>query len=202
MKTDQFYEAIYQAAEVSPGERYQLLAGLHRQVYQDYIGAVRLITPENAASQVMQGEDNRTLAQLVGHMMAWDRFTVLAATDILVGLDLPRSVTALEGYVAYDGEAMSFASVDEFNAYHAEKHATWPWPRLQQAALDMAATVHAMFTAPGMLDAGKLENTQPHRKRLHDPDRTVLEGLTAGWALWLMELEHIGAEHVRELGIF
>lgn len=70
------------------------------------------------------GSDGRTLAQVVGHIAEWERFTILAVGEIIAGVHWPR-IMNLSGYVEPDGQVREFTSVDAFNDYQAIKHAKW-----------------------------------------------------------------------------
>jgi hypothetical protein len=146
------------------------------------------------------GDDQRTLAQLIGHIAEWDRFAILSASDILIGLRHPRMITSIEGYVEPDGAVLNFASVDEFNRWQAEKHAAWSWEQIRALACDTAQVLHTLFTDELLLNVQRLEQTLPWRKKLRSG--ITLENLTMGWTLWLIQLEHLGAEHAAELQLY
>ena len=87
---------------------------------------------------------------------------------MLAGLKHPRSVTTIEGYVEPDGTILSFASVDDFNRYQAEKQASWSWEQICALACSTAQTLHALFADEWLLNAERLEQTLPWRKRLRN----------------------------------
>ncbi|MGH2522673.1 MAG: hypothetical protein ACRDH2_09250, partial [Anaerolineales bacterium] len=128
-----------------------------------------------------------------------DRFMTLSAGDILAGLEHPRMITSVEGYVEPDGQALHFDSIDAFNTYQADKHAAWDWARIQAMAIDAATTLHVLFTHPQLLSAGRLEKTRRYRKRL--TNGVVLNDIAMGWNLWLTVLDHAAVEHAAELGM-
>src|SRR5215213_6051142 len=130
MNVDGFYEQIIAGAAQRPDVRHALYIDVHTDLLDRYLDVVNAITPEQSAQPVNQGSDQRTLAQLIGHIAEWDRFSILAASDILAGLKHPRCVTSIEGYVEPDGTSLSFSSVDEFNHYQAEKQASWSWEQI------------------------------------------------------------------------
>lgn len=199
MKADEFYQRIKEHLHQPPLERHAALAQLHTEIATEYLMAIRGISEEEAARPVRSGTDTRTVAQVVGHITEWERFAILSAGDVLADLYHPRMVTSLDGYVEPDGHSRSFASIDEFNAYQAAKHAHCTWPQIQEMALETAATLHVLFTHPHLLSAERLERTMPFRKRL--PDGTRIENLTLGWNLWTIVLEHEAVEHAAELGM-
>jgi hypothetical protein len=199
MNADEFYQRIREHLHQPPLERHAALAQLHTEIVTEYLMAIRGITDEEAARPVQLGTETRNLAQVVGHIAEWERFTILSAGDMLADLRHPRMVTSLDGYVEPDGRVVSFASVDEFNAYQAAKHADCTWPQIQEMALATAATLHILFTHPHLLSAERLERTLPFRKRL--PDGTKIENVALGWILWTIVLEHEAVEHAAELGM-
>jgi hypothetical protein len=143
---------------------------------------------------------SRTIAQIIGHIAAWDRFAVLAAGDILAGIQHPRMITDLSGYRDTDGTFLTFATIDEFNAYHAHTYQTWSWNALQHFADAMATTLYSLFEHPHLLSASRLEQTKPHWKRLHN--RALIDNIPMGWNLWLTMIEHLAVEHVALLEEF
>jgi hypothetical protein len=199
MNADEFYQRIREHLHRPPLERHAALAQLHTEIVTEYLMAVRGISDEDAVRPVQLGGEIRNLAQVVGHITEWERFAILGAGDILADLHQPRMVRNLDGYVEPDGRGIPFASIDEFNAYQAAKHADCTWPQIQEMALATAATLHILFTHPHLLSAERLERTLPFRKRLHDG--TKIENVTMGWVLWTIVLEHEAVEHAAELGM-
>lgn len=124
---------------------------------------------------------------------------MLGALDILVGVDPPRTMIDLSGYVEPDGRRIDFDSVDAFNAYQAEKHSRWAWADLQALALDTSSTLHALFTHPALLNASRLESTR--RALLKLDNSIMIPDVGLGWKLWFLVIEHMMVEHVQELGI-
>lgn len=194
MEADAFYPRIREIAGRTPEERRGLMAQLHGIVLEEYCAAVGAITSDQAGQRLPEG---RTLGQLVGHIGAWDRYLVLAAGEMLAGVEWP-SIMDMEGYVEADGRRQRFSGVDEFNACQAVLHADWPWPRLQSMSLEMAETLFTLFTQPGLLSAESLERTRPFAWRIPGDIRLTMP---AGWYLWAIGLEHEGVEHAAELGI-
>ncbi len=132
-------------------------------------------------------------------MAEWDRFSLLGVSDILVGLDVPRTIVNTSGYITLDGQVLDFATVDDFNAYQAEQHLNRAWADLQALAIETATTLHALFTQPHLLTSERLERTRNYRYEL--PDGTFIEPLRMGWHLWILTIEHMAVDHVREFGI-
>ena len=146
-----------------------------------------------------EDSDQRTIAQVVTHIMEWDRFSILSAGDILAGVSHPRTVTSIEGYIDRDGKAMNFATIDEFNAYQDQQGARYSWDQLQALAIDAAETLHTLFTDPRLLNAERLEQTMQWHKRLQNC--TVIQPIAMGWSLWIAELQHQAVEHVIALDL-
>jgi hypothetical protein len=199
MEEKAYFDRVAAVMQQPSVERHKALSELHTTALYAYLKVLRTISSAQAEQPVQRGTETRTLVQVVGHMAAWDRFSILAAGDILTGMSQPRMVTTPAGYVEPDGQTLDFATVDEFNAYHAAQHATWRWEPMRAWATEMATTLHALFTQPNLLTAARLEQTLPHRKRWDDD--AYLENSTMGWSLWLIVLEHLAVEHAPELGI-
>jgi hypothetical protein len=199
MRVELFRHQLVHAMTLPPPERHRLMSQLHTHIYEAYCTAISAMSAQRAAQEVTVGNDVRTVLQVVGHIHEWERFAILGACDILAGLDHPRMVTDIKGYVEPDGQERQFESIDAFNDYQAERHLDWPWQRMQAAALQSAATLHALFTDPRLVNAQRLEQTQPFRKRLQDGTR--ISDITMGWNLWITVIEHEGVEHAKELGL-
>ena len=123
---------------------------------------IRRITPQEALRVV---PDSRTVAQVVGHIAEWDRAVVLAVGEILADVTWPRLMSETVT-IEPDGKVRSFASVAEFNAYYALKHAGQSWEDIQGLALDMAMTLHQLFVHPGVVIPEHLESTCPYDYKL------------------------------------
>jgi hypothetical protein len=188
-----FYDHVTVVMVLPPAERHQQLEHLHGAVLRPYQTMLNRLTAEEIHHPLPTAPDQRTIAQIIAHIAAWDRFAVLAAGDILAGIHHPRMITDLSGYREPDGTFLSFATIDDFNAYHAQKFQTWSWQELQRFANDMTATLYSLFTHPQLLSATRLEQTTPFWKRLHNG--TVIDNITMGWHLWLTMIEHLAVEH-------
>ncbi len=199
MNADLFYESIVRIFELPPQERHQQLITLHSQVKNEYVAAIQRITAAAAERPVAVDGDQRTLAQVVAHITEWERFGILAAGDVLAGVQHPRTVTDVKGFVETDGRRIDFADVHEFNRHQAEKYSTWSWPQLQKQAIDTAEIFYELFAHPQLLTAERLEHTKPHRKRLANGQ--VIDNTTMGWCLWVIYLDHEAVEHAEELGL-
>ena len=199
MKPEIFYPRIMEAASHPPVERHAALLSLHGDILTDYLQAVQRITAEQATKPVAMGDDQRTRAQIVGHIAAWDRFATLSAGDILSGVEHPRMITTVSGYVETDGQVLDFAGVDAFNARQAEIDSQRSWATMQAEALRIARTFYALFAHSDLLSAERLEQTRMHRKPFQNGE--TIQNIRMGWVLWLIELEHLAVEHAAELGL-
>ncbi len=193
MNAPAFYDYVRMAMEAPPIERHQQLLHLHSEALQTYQTTLQQLTDQLAQQPLPNSSDHRTIAEIIGHIAAWDRFAVLAAGDILAGIQYPRMVADLAGYREEDGTFPVFASIDDFNAYHADKYRAWSWERLRAFAADMATTLHTLFAHPQLLTVARLEATASVWKRLQNGTR--IEPITMGWSLWLTMLEHLAVEH-------
>lgn len=200
MMVNGFVEELVAAMALPPVARHDRLAALHAGLNVRYRRALRQITPEAAARPLSDGSDPRPVAQIIGHIAAWERFGVLAAGDMLAGIERPRMMTGFDDYRETDGTTHSFATIDAFNAYNAKRFADWSWERLRAFAEDTTNTIHALFTHRLLLNAGRLQQTAPFRMRLQGGP--VLDDITLGWGLWLIMLEHPAVEHTAVLDEF
>jgi len=194
-----FYPLLVELSTLSPSERHARFAQLHTEIFNAYTTAVRAITAERAAQRVVLGDEQRSVLQVVGHIMEWERFMLMGAGDILAGLQRPRMGNSIAGYVEPDGTTPTFETIDAFNVYQVQKHLTWSWEQMQAAALEAATTLHTLFTHPQLITAERLERTAPTRRRL--PGGLLIPETRLGWGLWITLLDHEGVEHVEELGI-
>lgn len=118
MQADAFYQQLVEIAAQPPRERHSCLSTFHDQVLTRYLDAIRSISPQGA---MRDSSDGRTIAQVVGHIAEWERWTIVAAGEMIAGVRWPR-IMALSGYVELDGRTKDFTSLYAFNAYQAVKH--------------------------------------------------------------------------------
>ncbi len=192
MQAEAFYQQIATIAAQPPSERQQGLTVLHHNVLARYLDTVESIS-ERGACRV--SSDGRTIAQIIGHIAEWERWTILAAGEMIAGVRWPQ-IMRLCGYVEPDGTARDFGSVDAFNAYQAERQSGWPWKRIRNLAIRTASTLHTIFVQPAMLSPEWLQQTGLYHWRLpHELTLTI----PAGWYLWMVSLEHEAIEHAADL---
>ncbi len=199
MNEEIFITRVTEAAALPALARHARFARLHDEILDEYLTALRAITPERAGQRGQVGDERRSILQVVGHIMEWDRFMILSAGDILAGVQHPRMVTAIDGYVDWDGSTPSFESIDAFNQYQAKKHETWTWEQMQAAAMEAATTLHILFAHPSLINAERLERTKVHRKKLMG--KALVPNIGMGWVVWMTCLEHAGVEHTLDLGM-
>lgn len=192
MKPEHFYPAIQAALESEPAVRHLRFSTLHAEVLVEYTGAVRGIDTSTAARV---SSDGRTLQQVVGHIMEWDRYMIQAAGEMLSGVANPQMMS-LQGYHLPDNSTQDFDSIDDFNARQAEKQLKQTWPEIQMQVLDYSEVLYTLFSTPGLLDATHLEATAPTTISL--PGGVKLAS-TVGWQLWMVVIEHEGVEHADDL---
>ena len=104
MEADLFYQRIVKIAARSPYDRYALLAEFHTELISRYLSLIRSMPPQ-AAGRI--GVDGRTIAQVVGHIAEWERYTILAAGEMIAGVEWPQ-IMSLSGYQEPDGQIHSF----------------------------------------------------------------------------------------------
>lgn len=199
MDAETFSQSLIDTVALPPAERHEQMISLHARVYTAYLAALQGISTKQAGQPVDAGEDRRTLAQVVGHITAWDRFGIQAVGDMLSGVEHPRAVTSVKGFVDTDGKIIDFKDVDEFNAYHAQKQAGWDWVQIQMEAIDAATVLHSLFTLPDLLTFERLDRTSPWRYQL--PNGATVEDTGMGWCLWMILLQHYAIDHAAELAI-
>lgn len=192
MQAEHFYDRFGALIDRHPAERHAGLLVLHAEALAEYTAWVQAITPTAAASP---SSDGRPIALVVGHIAAWDRFLIQACGEMLSGAPWP-SFMDLQGYLDEDGRRRDFESIDAFNAHQAGLQRGLTWDSLQSAALDRAAAAAALFAAPGLLTAERLERTRPTTWGLHG-DRRV--HAPVGWEIWMILMEHESVEHAAEL---
>lgn len=187
-----FYRQVVRIARRPSRERHILLSALHAEVLAQYLAIIRRIT-DQASCRI--SSDGRTIAQVVAHIAEWDRWTLVAVAEIVAGVRWPR-IMSLSGYAESGKATRDFNSVDDFNAYQAERYVNQPWQSIQDLAIDMATSLHVMFTQPQLVSPERLDKTDGYE--WHLPDSKTL-AMPAGWYLWMVTLEHEGVEHIADL---
>ena len=127
MQADDFYSRYASLMTLPPDDRHAGMCTLHTATLAEYTGWLRSITPEAAHST---SSDGRSIALVVGHIAAWDRFMLQACGEMLSGAAWPGFMELL-GYLDENGERRDFQSIDAFNAFHADAQRGRPWEQIQ-----------------------------------------------------------------------
>jgi hypothetical protein len=191
---DSFYRSMVFAAALTPHARREQMLEVHEQVLEGYLAGLNAIPTERA--EVYVPRDGRTLAQVVGHILEWDRAILIAFGEILAGVRWPRIMTRSLN-IDPDGEPHEFESEDSFNSFYARKQLDEPWTSIRARAIEAARALHSAFTAPGLLTAERLEATKLY-SGFGLPTGETLD-MPCGWYLWMTALEHEGVDHLDAL---
>jgi hypothetical protein len=178
--------------QLAPEERKAEMIAFHRRVCDAYCIAVKSITPERAETV---SSDGRLVKQVVGHIMEWDRFTLICLGKLLSGVK-SRKLLWKNGYVDQAGEPYNFGSLDAFNAFQAEHQANIPWSEIQMNAITIATTLYTLLSTPTFIPPALLEDTETISPELYDGQRIPIP---SGWFLWHVILDHEAVEHARDL---
>ncbi|HWQ46488.1 MAG TPA: hypothetical protein VN376_06450 [Longilinea sp.] len=189
-----FYTKIAAILQLDPEARHAEMRKLHGKLLPLYISAIEQISSEKAAQK---SSDDRSIAQVVGHILEWDRFIIQSSSEIISGCSTPRLFN-LKGYLDPYGNSYDFESIDDFNGFQAVRQAGLAWPVIQEEALRVAKAIQALFFQESLLTAGTLEETALYD--WHSPDDKVIR-TTSGWFLWVIAMEHETIEHAFDLNI-
>ena len=192
MQAADFYARFGSLLALQPEDRHAGLCSLHAATLAEYSSWLRAITHEAARSA---SSDGRSIALVVGHIAAWDRFLLQACGEMLSGAPWPGFMD-LQGCLDEDGRRRDFESIDAFNAFHADLHRDRPWDPIRSDALDRAAAAHAIYAQPGLLTPERLERTRPTEWGLPDGKRVRAP---VGWLIWMVIMEHEAVEHAADL---
>ncbi|MGE5138541.1 MAG: hypothetical protein ACM3JD_03680, partial [Rudaea sp.] len=130
-----------------------------------------------------------------GHIVEWDRWTILAGGEIAAGVRFPH-IMSLQGYFESNGTALEFSDLEDFNGYQAAKYSTRPWERVLALSVHTSTALHTLFSDGDIVPAGYLDETEPFEWLLPEGERITLP---CGWYLWIAALEHKAVAHVQEL---
>ena len=194
MQAEVFYSLVRDLLSQPAADRRDGLAALHERVLAGYVDCITRLNAEQAAQRV---PDGRTRAQVVGHIAEWDRYTILAAGEMLAAHKQVQ-MWRHRGYLDEEGLPHVFKSVDDFNAFQARRQADLPWEDIQHTALYAARRLHALFTNPALVSVDLLEAMPPQRWKQPGGEVSIT---TVGWYLWIIILEHEAVEHTADLTI-
>jgi hypothetical protein len=177
---------------LAPEVRKVEMAAFHRKICDDYCKAVKGITSERAE---IISSDGRLVKQVVGHIMEWDRFTLICLGKLLSGVKT-RKLLWKNGYVDLAGEPYNFGSLDAFNVFEAERQASMSWSEIQIKAIQVASNLLTLLSTPSLITPELLESTEAISPELYDGQRLPIP---SGWFLWYVILDHEAVEHARDL---
>lgn len=187
-----FITEIRKVFALAPAERFDAMTVFHHAIHTAYTQAIKGITPERAAAV---STDGRLVSQVAGHIMEWERYTLLCLGQLLSGVR-SRKLLWKNGYVDKAGEPFNFGSLDGFNAFQAEQQRNLPWAEIQSDALNMADMLLNMLSNHSLISPALLENTETISPELYDGKRIPIP---CGWFLWYVILDHEAVEHARDL---
>jgi hypothetical protein len=173
-------------------QRRERLAAFHQRIVGEYLRALDRV---DSVQSARTGVDGRTIAQVVGHIAEWERWAILAVSELLAGADWPRLMD-LRAYPADDSFARDFDGQDQFNAYQANLQAIWPWERVRAVAVAQATSLFGLLACPGVLPLHRIEHSRRYSWHLDDGRQW---DLPCGWYLWLVSLEHEAVDHAMDL---
>jgi len=192
MDEGSFITEIRRVFQLAPEERKVEMTAFHRKVWDDYCKAVKGITPERAETI---SSDGRLVKQVVGHIMEWDRFTLICLGKLLSGVKT-RKLLWKNGYVDASGEPYNFGSLEAFNAFQAERQASMSWSEIQMNAVSVASNLLTLLSTPFLITPALLEDTITISPELYDGQRLPIP---SGWFLWYVILDHEAVEHARDI---
>ena len=164
MEFSRFYHLVHRSVSLPPSGRRSELRALHDQVLRDYLDALKRI---DHAESSRTGTDGRTIAEVVGHIAAWERWAILAVTEVLAGVRWPRLLD-LRAYPEFDSPVRDFASQDAFNAYSVQKQEGLSWCEIRAAAVGQATSLYGLLARPGVVPLCQMEATTPCQWQLGD----------------------------------
>jgi hypothetical protein len=187
-----FITEIRQIFQLPPEQRLSSMNTFHHQLCESYCQAVSGITAERAAET---SSDGRQIKQVIGHIMQWDRFTLICFGQLLSGVK-SRKILWKNGYVNHAGEPYNFGSIDAFNAFQAEHQTLIAWQEIQADAIGIAKTLFSLLSSPAIITPQLLEETETISPELYDGKRIAIP---CGWFLWYVILDHQAVEHTQDL---
>jgi len=193
METAEFHRHLRFASRCPSEQRHILFSALHSHALATYLHAVRSI---DVRAATLVSSDGRSIAAVVTHIAAWDRWTLRAMREIASGSDSPGILT-LDGYPCDDGRVRGFDSVDAFNEHAARVSQRTAWPTIREMAVVAGVALYHLCCDPAAVPAERLSATPPLTWR--ESDREVPREMPAGWLLWAKAIEHEGFSHIVDL---
>jgi len=192
MRAEDFHPRCRSLMALRPDDRHAGLRALHAETLAEYSGWLQAIPTARAHSA---SSDGRSIALVVGHIEAWDRFLIQACGEILSGVPWP-SLMDLRGFLDEDGQRRDFASMDAFNERCADVQRRLPWDTLRASALDRAQAASALFDPSRLLTPERLEHTRLYE--WETPGGLRIRA-AVGWYVWMIIMEHEAVEHAADL---
>ena len=186
-----FINEIRRIFTLAPQLRLQAMISFHQKVSETYCQAVSAIDDSRAGSK---SSDGRLIKQVVGHIMEWDRFTLICYGQLLSGVKT-RKILWKNGYTDSSGEPYNFGSIEAFNNFQAERQAELPWSQIQVEAIRLSKTLQTLLSS-ATITPQLLEDTEAISPELYDGQRLPIP---SGWFLWYVVLDHEAVEHARDL---
>ncbi len=186
-----FINEIRRIFALAPQQRLQAMIFFHLKVCETYCQAVSRIDEARAESK---SSDGRLIKQVVGHIMEWDRFTLLCYGQLLSGV-MTRKILWKNGYTDSSGEPYNFSSIQAFNVFQAERQAEMTWTQIQDESIRLARTLQSLLSST-LITPQMLEDTEVISPELYDGQRLPIP---SGWFLWYVILDHEAVEHARDL---
>ena len=186
-----FINEIRSIFALAPQARLQAMISFHQKVCGAYCSAVNAIDEKRAESK---SSDGRLIKQVIGHIMEWERFTLLCYGQLLSGVN-NRKILWKNGYFDNSGEPYNFSSIDAFNSFQAERQITLPWSQIQADAIRLAKKLQTLLSST-LITPEMLEDSEEISPELYDGQRLPIP---SGWFLWYVILDHEAVEHAADL---
>jgi len=186
-----FINEVRRIFSLAPQQRLQAMITFHHGVCETYCQAVNAIDEARAESR---SSDGRLIKQVVGHIMEWERFTLMCYAQLLSGVK-SRKILWKNGYTDHTGEPYNFGSIEAFNKFQAERQAELSWTQIQGEALRLSHILQSLLSST-LITPHLLEDTEAISPELYDRQRLVIP---SGWFLWYIILDHEAVEHAKDL---
>jgi len=186
-----FISDIRSIFSLAPQPRLQAMISFHQKVCEAYSNAVSAIDEKRAESK---SSDGRLIKQVVGHIMEWERFTLLCYGQLLSGVK-NRKILWKTGYTNNIGEPYNFSSIEAFNNFQAERQTAVPWAQIQLDAIRLAKMLQMLLSST-IITPETLEDSEVISPELYDGQRLPI---SSGWFLWYVILDHEAVEHAVDL---
>lgn len=199
-----WYENIIRISQLPPLLKYQELTKLHDNTLSEYIKDLGEMTDKEAEST---GSDGRLKKVVVAHIMGWEEFQTQVFED---KCPVPRLQQQLnfQGYVDSDtGVSHDFSnsqndrqkSVDDFNAYQADKYQDWSWSDIKKRAVVTAQKLRSCFPDEPSEDWLRFLEDSPLKTWKLKENLAII--VPAGFYLWMVSIKHEAIEHKYDIAL-